>query len=625
MEKQKTHIFEIIVLGLILIAALLLRLWNLDKPQGMWFDEMNTYFDAKMRFSQMFEVFFTRHIHTPLYYIFLSLWMKIFGESDFTIRLLSVVFGVLTVPVMYLCGKELKCDKTALLAGFFAAINSLLIYYSQEVRIYSLTSMFSALAVLFLLRLNNNPSKGNVVGLIIANTGLLYTHSLSFVFVFFEFAVFGLYYLLKKREMLKPLIIAGFVTFILYSPYLYRLFVLIKGTDNTGITAQWWSKFTYSKILFVLGDFFSPWFIAINNPPDNYCEYMFQNMQFTLIAIFFVIVPLLMGLYGIINGVLKNKPVNLLLLLICVGYMSTIASKSAQGSIVYISRYLIEIAPIFLLLCAYGLINSGNKLLSKVLITLFIVLNLFFMTFSGSSAVNKGRSAGFKPIANILDKYYFSDSNTFIFVGYPGEFFLKYLSSDSSFSQSSSNPQRYFIGTWNFEYLPYYLSGDITLDEISKLGYITFPQIMYNTSQEILNKRDELRKENISSAIYADFRRHKKRERYNYEYYKGIIESKENIFVGSGLKKQLLTTPGQYNRLLIVVPTSLVNLKGQSVVVDMFKNAPKIEVRSYKQVPITPILYLRTTHDLIEYVSQELELEKKESAGLWDVYVFKGK
>lgn len=51
MEKQKTNIFEILILGLILFAALLLRLWNLDKPEGMWFDEMNTYFDAKMRFS----------------------------------------------------------------------------------------------------------------------------------------------------------------------------------------------------------------------------------------------------------------------------------------------------------------------------------------------------------------------------------------------------------------------------------------------------------------------------------------------------------------------------------------------------------------------------------------------
>lgn len=623
MEKQKTNIFEILILGLILFAALLLRLWNLDKPEGMWFDEMNTYFDAKMRFSQMFEVFFTRHIHTPLYYVFLSLWMKIFGESDFTIRLLSVIFGVLTVLAVYLCGKELKCSKTALLAGFFAAISSLLIYYSQEVRIYSLTSMFSALAVLFLLKLNNRPSKGNVVGLIIANTGLLYTHSLSFIFVFFEFAVFGLYYLLKKKEQLKPLIIAGFATFILYSPYLYRLFMLVKNIDNGGISSQWWSKFTYSKILYVLGDFFSPWFIAINTPPDNYIGYMSQNMQIALVSIFFVIIPLLIGLYGVINGVLKNKPVNLLLLLICVGYMSVIALKSSQGGVVFISRYLIEIAPVFLLLCAYGLINAGNKLLSKVLITLFIVLNLFFMTFSGSSVVNMGRPAGFKPIAGILNKYYFSDGNTFIFIGYPCEFFLKYLSFDN-YSSHSPNA-RYFIGTWNFEYLPYYLSGDITLDEISKLGYAPFPQIMYDTSQEILNKKDELRKRNNNADIYADFLRHKNNERYNYEYYKSIIESKENIFAGSEFKKQLLTASGQYDRLLIVVPTSLVNLLAQSFIIDMLKKSSKIEIRAYEQVPIIPMLYLRTTHDLIEYISQELEFEKKEKAGMWEVYVFKGK
>ncbi|NLF83766.1 MAG: hypothetical protein GX568_07275, partial [Candidatus Gastranaerophilales bacterium] len=133
------------------------------------------------------------------------------------------------------------------------------------------------------------------------------------------------------------------------------------------------------------------------------------------------------------------------------------------------------------------------------------------------------------------------------------------------------------------------------------------------------------RKKNNNADIYAEFLRHKSRERYNYEYYKGIIECKENIFVGSGLKEQLLTTPGQYNRLIIVVPTSLVNLYQNSSVIDTIKKQTKIEMQYYKQVPMTSLLYLRTTHDLLEYIEQELELEKKESAGLWEVYVFKGK
>lgn len=595
----------------ITIIGLLLRLWNLDKPYGLWFDEMNTYIEAKMPLQELFEIFFTRHIHTPLFYIILHFWMKIFGETDFIIRLLPVIFGVLTIPVIYFCAKELNCRKTLFLAPFFTAINSLLIYYSQEMRIYSLTVLFSSFVLLFLLRLNNNPNKFNITGLVLSNAGLLYTHTISFVFVFFEFLILGIYFFLNKRKSFKPFIYTGLLTFVLYSPYLYRLFQLISHGDRlgVGVISQWWSEFTFSGVLFVLGDFFSPFLFANINPPDNYFSLVFhENSQFVAGFLIFVCMPLLIGGMGIFVSLRKNL-INILLFLVCTGFIAVFSMASMQGKVVYLSRYLLEAAPVFILLAIYGLASLNNKLLSKVLISLLLFLNLFVLFFSDLSVTRANRMLGFKPAAEILNRHECGFQDKYILIGAKKSLFPKYFI-------PATSGTFYSLHNWNAVYMPFVLSNEASFRDLTDIG---FYELKVEVPERVKNIRKNLDKRIKNTDSFKNYKNHKNNEKFLYDYFRPLIADKNNIFSAPEVKTKIFSGLNKGNKLIIIL------CKGVVVYSDIaeIKNNAQNDEKAYRNGVLMYMLHSRIAHDLIEVAKQELMLENQEKAGIWDIYIFK--
>ena len=400
MKKFSPHLIFLIF---IIAIGSFFRFINLDKPEGMWEDEYISYIEAKDS-SLWF-----KSLHAPLYYIVLHFWMHFFGETDFVIRLLSVVFGILLIYVIYLAGKELDSRKTGLLAAFFVAINSFLIYYSQEVRIYSLLALFGGLAALFLIRILKNPSRLNITGLTIANLGILYTHIIGFVFVFFQGLVFLIYCFLKNRKSLKALWISGIITAVLYIPYAYKAFMMLNYAGPlTGIYCQWWSSFNFSHLLFSFGDVFSPIIINLINIPSSYFDMIFNPTK-GMYSLFFItgfVIPSLIGLTGLISAVSRKNIISILLLISSFGFIAVFTIAASMGKVLFITKYLIVIVPVFILVMMYGLVNINNKRVSKALIIILFSINLFVLVgVMAQSAPNYVRNQGNKAVATILNKY----------------------------------------------------------------------------------------------------------------------------------------------------------------------------------------------------------------------------
>jgi len=51
-------------------------------------------------------------VHPPFYYVLLHYWITVFGTSESAVRLLSALFGVLAIPMIYLVSRQLF-DKEA--------------------------------------------------------------------------------------------------------------------------------------------------------------------------------------------------------------------------------------------------------------------------------------------------------------------------------------------------------------------------------------------------------------------------------------------------------------------------------------------------------------------------------
>jgi len=133
----------------ILLLTLFLRLISLN--QSLWLDEATTSLASKMSLADFFTGFMPGDFHPPLYYLLMKGWGSIFGLSEISLRIPSVIFGVLTIYFIYLIAKKVFDVKTAGIASVLAATSGLLIYYSQEARMYSLVVLLvTALFYLFL-------------------------------------------------------------------------------------------------------------------------------------------------------------------------------------------------------------------------------------------------------------------------------------------------------------------------------------------------------------------------------------------------------------------------------------------------------------------------------------------
>ena len=126
------------------LAAALLRLPGL-RHQALWEDEGYSMLLAHRSPAAIIEGV-RQDVHPPGYYLLLHGWMGLFGCSVVACRSLSVLAGVATVPLVALLGAALAGRTAGAVAALLLAFSPLHMYYSQEIRMYSLVTALCALS-----------------------------------------------------------------------------------------------------------------------------------------------------------------------------------------------------------------------------------------------------------------------------------------------------------------------------------------------------------------------------------------------------------------------------------------------------------------------------------------------
>jgi mannosyltransferase len=122
-------------------VAFLLRIYRIGQEE-LWFDEAFSFYVAT--FASWPEVLL-RDNTPPLYYLLLTAWIHVAGQSESAIRLLSAVSGTLFVAAMIWLGRQIIGHSAALWSGAVSALAPIQIYYSQEARAYALVTLLLAL------------------------------------------------------------------------------------------------------------------------------------------------------------------------------------------------------------------------------------------------------------------------------------------------------------------------------------------------------------------------------------------------------------------------------------------------------------------------------------------------
>jgi len=415
---------NVFILLAIIIIGFLLRFRGLDKPGGFWFDEAYCWYEAKLSFPfGILDFLYNKDFHAPLYYFILHFWMKLFGEADLSLRLLSVAFGTLNIPVFYFIGKELKSTRGGLIAAAFTAVNSLLIYYSQEVKFYSLIALLASLSLLFVLKAVNNPAKKNYIWLAVVNTAILYTFTIGFLFIAIEAVVFGIYIYKKCPENFRNFAFSYLATAVMFTPYLPVFFHQISLTSKPYVNPMQVFTFTNANFLMVIQNCFSPAINGLLNVNPRYYDLLLTKANCFQI-IFLIIIPVVIALSGIIKSSVKKNKMSLIVYIGLLFMICEIAATYA-GKFALLSRYTLIALPCFIAAAGYGLADLKNKKLSNFLIGIFIFINLIFLLFSPLSADKITRNPTLNTAAQVLKKFDVNKDDV-IFMFFGGQFLNKY-------------------------------------------------------------------------------------------------------------------------------------------------------------------------------------------------------
>lgn len=164
-------------------------------PQEFWSEKnIHDFFDSIARVDTG---------NGSLYTYTLHYWSKIFGLGDANLRILSLLFNLLTIILIFVFVRtHFQSEKLALLAAFLSAISPFYINYAQVARNYAMLFFFSLLAThlfLLIIQREKNGQRSAVYYLFYGLSAL--ACELCHLSTFPLFLIHGLYVLLYVRQM----------------------------------------------------------------------------------------------------------------------------------------------------------------------------------------------------------------------------------------------------------------------------------------------------------------------------------------------------------------------------------------------------------------------------------------
>jgi uncharacterized membrane protein len=356
------------ILWAILFIALFLRIYDLG-TESIWLDEGYTIRMAKLNLSQLIKDTLSFDLIPPLYHIFLHYWINLFGDSEFSTRFLSTIFGFFAVFMIYKVGSLFFNKNTGVLSSFLLALSLYHIKYSQEVRSYTLMVLLCLFSIYFFIRLFNKRTLTISIGYIISSSLLMYIHIYGlFIIIAQNIYLFTLFLLSKQEHKLnfRKWILSQIILFILYIPWIS---ILVK--QILRVQSDFWLP--VPSILTVIETFgcyssYSPSLLALFLILASFAIVSWKgvNDRFNWKKFFNSIKSYLWNL----NLPDINKVYLLLLWLLTPIILPFIISQISTP--IYNDRYTIASSLAFYILIARGIEKINNKFVKLIIIILVI-------------------------------------------------------------------------------------------------------------------------------------------------------------------------------------------------------------------------------------------------------------
>ncbi|MBX4189852.1 glycosyltransferase family 39 protein [Candidatus Parcubacteria bacterium] len=216
----------VFILAMLMVGVTLFSIFVLSH-QSLRLDEAQSLWQSSHSLSGILRLV-GGDVHVPLHHFILHFWEKLTGNSVATTRDLSLVFFILTIPMVYMLGNLTFSRSVALFSAILFAFSPFLNWYGSEIRMYSLLVFLTVLnQFFFVLMYKKRPvSSGIWIGYGLSAVLGIYTHYF-FGFILVTQAIFYFIYSgLFPRGTLRNLIMVAFVIVVALAPWLYYVYHL---------------------------------------------------------------------------------------------------------------------------------------------------------------------------------------------------------------------------------------------------------------------------------------------------------------------------------------------------------------------------------------------------------------
>jgi hypothetical protein len=226
---------------IVLLAGYGLRLYRLGAA-NLWWDEAFSVWLARQPVLEGMKAT-ARDVHPPLFYALLNGLIRLTGESEFAARYLSLLAGTATVALIFPLGQRLFGSSPAVLAALLLSLSRFHIWWSQEVRMYSLAAFWITLSIYLLLRQTSSremPRKSIWLLYLLSVAAALHTLYLTALII----PASGVAVIILWRtgridwQMVKSWFAATIVSLLLYLPWILSVDPSRPGQVASGAPAQ---------------------------------------------------------------------------------------------------------------------------------------------------------------------------------------------------------------------------------------------------------------------------------------------------------------------------------------------------------------------------------------------------
>lgn len=365
-------------LAIIFALGGFLRLKLLLANPSFWDDECSLAWNVLHKnYTDFFSVLNFIQVAPPFFMIMAKFMTKLFGASDFVLRLTPFTFGIASMVVFLLISIKIFNNKITIIAGnLIFATNQALVNYASEFKQYSCDVFFTLLCFyLFVDLIKTNSLKKNIA------YSLVFALSVWFSFVsIFIIAAGCLIILIKQIKELslnfKKLLFLFLPIIISCLIYLNVYILKTFSTNISGLNTYWGSSY-------ITKDF------------SNFIPFVVKDLMYFLFpakAMLLAIIAIFAGGYAILK---KNPYVGGVLVLTVL--LECFASWLKLYP--FEKRVILFLLPIVLIFISaiFELFNPKKKIKSFLILVLFSIIFIPTFFYSYSFAKTPNPSRGYYP------------------------------------------------------------------------------------------------------------------------------------------------------------------------------------------------------------------------------------